>query len=809
MERNLLDELNEEQRAAAAQIDGPVMIVAGAGSGKTRTLTYRIAHLLKLGVDPFKILALTFTNKAAREMQDRIGKLIGPSSRGLWMGTFHSIFARILRSEAEKLGYPSSFSIYDTDESKNVIKLVLKEMDLDPKEYAPSNVLHRISSAKSSLISAQEYDQNAELKMQDTQAKKPYISKIYLSYQNKLEKSGAMDFDDLLFNINVLFRDFPEVLYKYQKRFSHILVDEYQDTNYAQYLIIKKMAAQHENICVVGDDAQSIYSFRGANIQNILNFQRDYPSVKTYKLEQNYRSSQTIVGLANGVIKNNKEQIFKTIWTENEEGEKAKIIKASNDIEEGQLVGRHIFDLKMNQQVHNKEIAILYRTNNQSRSVEDALRRLNIPYRIHGGLSFYKRKEIKDLLAYFRWVVNIQDEEAFTRCINYPARGIGQTTVDKIRITASENGLSIWDTACKIIESDTNQIASSTKSRMNQIITKIHALHTKVKTSNAFDLAKEIWYASGMPEEYKADKTPEGEARLTNIEELLNAIKDYTEKEQTVFDEETGELSVTDEAPTLDKFLQEISLLTDADTDKTEDEDRVTLMTIHAAKGLEFPYVFVVGLEENLFPSAMSINSRSEIEEERRLFYVATTRAEKKLFLSFALSRMKWGQHTFCEPSRFLEELETEFVDGAELIGNSRGSSFGSSGFGGSGLKQGFGGSGSSGSGFGQSSQKPTSPRGEFVQKTFQRIQPEAPKQAPAISTPANLKKLSTIANNPMSVSESSQSLSVGLAVSHPKFGIGSIISIEGEGANQKVSVEFQGVGIKQLLTKFAKLEVM
>ncbi|MEG1909906.1 MAG: 3'-5' exonuclease [Bacteroidales bacterium] len=827
---SLLNSLNEEQRAAAAQIQGPVMIIAGAGSGKTRTLTYRIAHIMEEGVEPFHILSLTFTNKAAREMRERISQLIGPEAHALWMGTFHSVFAKILRVEAAQLGYTSSFAIYNTEDVKSLLKSIVKELNLDPKEYTASFVLNRISAAKSNLISADDYLQSVEIRGQDRQAHKPMIGEIYQIYSERLRRSSAMDFDDLLFNMNVLLRDFPETLYKYQKRFQYILVDEYQDTNFAQYLILKKLAAQHENICVVGDDAQSIYSFRGANIQNILNFKSDYPSAQTYKLEQNYRSTQTIVGLANQIIKKNKDQITKEIWTENESGEKVQILKAMSDVEEGLMVVRSIFEVLHTERLPYKDFAILYRTNNQSRSLEDALRRSNIPYRIYGGMSFYDRKEIKDILAYFRWVVNLNDDEALLRCINYPARGIGATTLDRIRIIANEHKISLWE-VIKNIHNPEIIINAGTKSKIHQVATMIESLHVQVATTDAFDLAQKIWFASGIAAEFKAENTPESQVRIQNAEELLNAVKDFCEKDQTVFDDETGELSRSENVPTLDVFLQEISLLTDADKHEDDDDNQVTLMTIHAAKGLEFKQVYVVGLEENLFPSAMSLTSRADIEEERRLFYVAVTRSEKKLTLSFATSRFRWGQHTFCEPSRFLEELDMHYIANPEILAHRT--------IGGFGFTQGqFNSFDTLGEefaakrieskekgelGFNPKSKKQfglKSKESDDLGFTKKQTQEQGTQPTPiAKESPKNLRKISSLAKEALLAASTVKgtisspigaTLAQGSKVQHSKFGQGIVLAIEGEGPNQKAIVQFEApAGIKNLLTAFAKLEIL
>jgi DNA helicase II / ATP-dependent DNA helicase PcrA len=772
---DILNELNESQKLAVQETKGPVMVIAGAGSGKTRVLTYRVAHLLNLGVDPFNVLALTFTNKAAREMKERITKLVGSGdARNVWMGTFHSIFARILRVEGHLIGYPSNFTIYDTDDSKSLIKSVLREQQLDPKQYVPGYIHQRISAAKSNLISAQEYNQNNEVIEADRAAGKPLTGKIFLLYNQRLKQSSAMDFDDLLYNMNVLLRDFPEVLYKYQQKFRYILVDEYQDTNYAQYLIVKHLAAKNENICVVGDDAQSIYAFRGANIQNILNFKKDYPDAKVFKLEQNYRSTGLIVKAANGVIENNKNQIFKEIWTENEEGDKIKLFRASTDNEEGSLVASAIFETKMNFQLPNNSFAILYRTNAQSRSMEEALRKLNVPYRIYGGMSFYKRKEIKDLLAYFRLVVNNNDTEALMRIINYPARGIGSTTLDKIVVAADAFKCSAWE----IISTPSNYdlgLNSGTIRKLEEFSMMIRSFTVQVKNQNAFELAKKISKECGILRDLYDDKTPEGVSRFENIEELLNAIKDFC-------DSEAGPpVNGEEQLPfrTLGQFMEDVALLTDADNDDKEDNDRVALMTIHSAKGLEFPYVFVVGMEENLFPSAQSLHSRTDLEEERRLFYVAITRAMKRLTLTYAENRYRWGDLVFCEPSRFLDEINPSLI---EQTGK-RNLKFGDI----------------------------ANPKNDFIIKSAGDKNPISPKtDTPLI--PRKLKKISNVttqketnAFNP-SASDEIQS---GMQVEHQKFGIGKVLNVEGQGSNKKVTVFFQNVGQKQLLLQFAKLRII
>ncbi|MCX6230436.1 MAG: UvrD-helicase domain-containing protein [Bacteroidetes bacterium] len=770
MSKNFLEELNEAQRIAVETIDGPVMIIAGAGSGKTRALTYRIAYLLSKGVDPFNILSLTFTNKAAKEMKERVHELVGSTdARNVWMGTFHSVFARILRQEAEKLGYPSNFSIYDTDDTKSLMKNIIKEQNLDPKQYVPNHILHRISSAKSSLLSANDYNSNPELIQQDKMANKPLIGQLFTLYNLRLRKASAMDFDDLLFNTNVLLRDFPEVLFKYQHKFRYILVDEYQDTNYAQYLIVKKLAANNENICVVGDDAQSIYAFRGANIQNILNFKSDYPDLKTFKLEQNYRSTKTIVNAANSLIAKNKDQIFKEIWTDNDEGQKIKLLKAASDNEEGTLVANAIFESKQNNQLQNNAFAILYRTNAQSRAMEEALRKLNIPYRIYGGLSFYKRKEIKDLLAYFRLVINLNDEEAMLRIINFPTRGIGQTTIDRIRIAADTNNMSIWQImdALDHITIDVNQ---GTKAKIADFVAKIKSYHILLKTKNAYELAKNIAISSGIMKALNDDDTPEGVSRIENIEELLNAIKDFSESTDDLVSTDPELAENNNEIRSLEAFMQDIALLTDADNDGEDDNNKVSMMTIHAAKGLEFPYVFVVGLEENLFPSIMSISSRADLEEERRLFYVAITRAEIKLTLSYAEMRYRWGDLSFCEPSRFIEEIDVKYLDFPQknpTIAKFKGDN-----------------------NFLSNEPKIGIP---FDKNKFKKV---------------NYPNNSGENFNP-SAMEEIDGLQIGMEVEHDRFGMGRIINLEGSGPNKKATVNFQNIGNKQLLLKFAKLKII
>lgn len=783
-----LDELNEPQRAAAENINGPMMVIAGAGSGKTRVLTYRIAHMIDNGVDPFNILSLTFTNKAAKEMKERISKMLGDGqARNVWSGTFHSIFARILRSESERIGYPSNFTIYDTQDSRSLIKAIVKEMGLDDKLYKPSIVGSRISSAKNNLISPQAYLQNTDIQADDRETGRKRLGEVYMEYAKRCFKSGAMDFDDLLFKTNVLLKNFPDVLEKYQNKFKYILVDEYQDTNYSQYLIVKRLAAKNQNLCVVGDDAQSIYAFRGADIQNILNFKKDYPQYKLFKLEQNYRSSKVIVNAANSIIKNNKKQIQKNVWTANDEGERMRVIKTYSDNEEGKFVANDIFEIQQNEQANNIDFAILYRTNAQSRSFEEALRKLNIKYRIYGGLSFYQRKEIKDLIAYFRLTANHNDEEALKRVINYPKRGIGKGSLEKATVAARENDVSLWEMLSNLPKYNLG-INTGTTNKIVQFTTMIKSFATKLTTLSASDLASEIGQSSGLTKELYSDKTPEGVARYENIQELQNGIKEFTEKSKS-----------NGEDVFLPDFLLDVALLTDADNDDEEDNDKVTLMTIHASKGLEFPYVYIVGLEEALFPSQMALNSRSELEEERRLFYVAVTRAEKKCTLSYAMSRYRWGNLISCEPSRFIEEIDEKFLDLSQSGSPSESSSSSS-----------FGGGGGSSTSFGSRNVESKQFGGRFSKRTI------APKQAtaskPASHKPSfgnrNLKKVST-SNSAPSKPVDTTKLGVGVVVSHDRFGKGKILKIEGEAPNLKATVLFPSSGEKQLLLKYAKLTVI
>ncbi len=764
-----LDELNEPQRAAAENINGPMMVIAGAGSGKTRVLTYRIANMIDKGIDPFNILSLTFTNKAAKEMKERISKMLGDGqARNVWSGTFHSVFARILRAESDRIGYPSNFTIYDTQDSRSLIKTIVKELGLDDKLYKPAIVGSRISSAKNNLISPQAYLQNTDIQADDRSNGRKRMGEVYVEYAKRCFKSGAMDFDDLLFKTNVLLKNFPDVLEKYQEKFKYILVDEYQDTNYSQYLIVKRLAAKYNNLCVVGDDAQSIYAFRGADIQNILNFKKDYPHYKLFKLEQNYRSTKVIVNAANSVIEKNKKQIKKNVWTANPDGEKIRVIKTFSDNEEGRFVARDIFETKQNEQAENSDFAILYRTNAQSRSMEEALRKRNIPYKIYGGLSFYQRKEVKDLIAYFRLTANHNDEEALKRVVNYPKRGIGQGSLDKATVVAREQGVTLWEVLSNLPKYNT-EINTGTAKKIMQFTTMIKSFATKLDTLSAYDLAKEIAQNSGMAKILHADKTPEGVARYENIQELQNGIKEFTEKAK-----ENGEdVFLTD-------FLLDVALLTDADNENEEDNDKVTLMTIHASKGLEFPYVYIVGMEENLFPSQMSLNSRSDLEEERRLFYVAVTRAEKRCTLSYAMSRYRWGDLISCEPSRFIEEIHPSFLElpqdrfakvAEEQTSEGRPKQFGN----------------------------------KFSKRT---ISPNNTAPTKPSFGGRNLKKVSNTGSSPVKGTPPSK-ISVGAEVMHERFGKGKVLNIEGDSPNQKATVFFPNSGQKQLLLKYAKLQVI
>ena len=767
---NFIEELNEAQRSAVLHKEGPLIVIAGAGSGKTRVLTYRIAHLMQSGVDSFQILALTFTNKAAREMKSRIGTLVGESeAKNLWMGTFHSVFARLLRQDADKLGFPSNFTIYDTQDSDRLIAAIIKESGLDKDIYKYKQIRNRISSFKNSLITVKAYFQDPDLVEADAQARRPQLGAIYKEYVERCFKAGAMDFDDLLLRTNELLNRFPEVLAKYQNRFRYILVDEYQDTNHSQYLIVRALSDRFQNICVVGDDAQSIYAFRGANINNILNFQKDYDDVALYRLEQNYRSTKNIVNAANSIIKHNRNKIEKIVWTSNTEGEKISIHRLSTDGEEGRFVASKIFDLKMDQQLKNNAFAVLYRTNAQSRAIEDALRKRDISYRVYGGLSFYQRKEIKDILAYLRLVVNPNDEESLKRVINYPSRGIGATTVDKLVVASKGHNISLLDVLSQIDKLDL-KINSSTTNKLKNFEQMIQRFRIENEKMNAFEITDFIIKKTGIVNELKKDGTPEGIARIENIEELLNGIRDFTE----------GQIEIVDAKADLAEFLADVALLTDLDQEEEENADRVSLMTIHLAKGLEFSNVFVVGLEEDLFPSALSLSTRLELEEERRLFYVALTRAKKQAFLTYTQSRYRWGKLIDAEPSRFIEELDKEFI---ELPPKEAPYTF-----------------------------KPLlndSIFGEPV-STTKSVERKLPKDGPINTspTPSQLQKLRAINTAPKPVGEMDVLLlAIGDEVLHERFGLGKVISLEGKGADQKAAIDFKGVGVKKLLLRFAQLK--
>ncbi|MFA5646982.1 MAG: UvrD-helicase domain-containing protein [Bacteroidales bacterium] len=768
-----LDELSEVQHQAVTSTSGPALIIAGAGSGKTRVLTYRIAHLLKQGVPPWSILALTFTNKAAKEMKERIGSVVGDKmAKQLWMGTFHSMFMRILRAEADKLGFATSFTIYDTADSKSLITSIIKELKLETQTYKTKEVLSRISSAKNNLITPQAYAANTQLVSFDRQTRKPEIAKIYAIYSQRCFKSSAMDFDDLLMNTNILFRDFPDVLAKYQEKFKYILVDEYQDTNYSQYIIVKKLAATHNNVCVVGDDAQSIYSFRGAKIENILNFRNDYPNYKVFKLEQNYRSTQTIVNAANSVIAKNKKQIKKASFSANDIGEKIKIIKAYTDQEEGFMVASAISEVTQRDNVNYKDVAILYRTNAQSRLFEESLRKRNIPYRVYGSLSFYQRKEVKDTIAYFRLTVNPNDDEALKRVINFPARGIGATTMERLQTAANEKDQSIWVTISKLAEHNPGLNAAAI-SKVTSFCSLISQMGTIAYTAEAYEAAQTIVMNAGLIKEYKADGSIEGVTRLQNIEELLNSIKEFSDIQK---EEGVTELS------TLADYLENVSLLTDADNDKPEDKDKVSVMTIHSAKGLEFDYVFLAGVEEDLFPSKMTTGSIDELEEERRLFYVALTRAAKEATISHAQVRYKWGTLTSGIPSRFIAEIDPIFVDDDETDSGFKDATFG----------------------FGNNQRN-------GMRSNPSTFQATAEKKPVDNSSQRKLTRLDTATNKPNIDNKAyiaPESVEEGMLVLHDRFGPGKVTAIEGEGQNKKATVEFRAAGTKSLLLKFAKLKL-
>ena len=774
-----LNRLNAPQRAAVLQKEGPIIVIAGAGSGKTRVLTYRIANLMRQGVDAFHILALTFTNKAANEMKKRIADIVGNSeAKNLWMGTFHSVFAKILRFEADKLGYPQNFTIYDTQDSQRLINGIIKEKELDKDVYKYKQIQQRISSLKNNLITVRAYFNNPELVENDAIRKQPRFGEIYQEYVERCFKAGAMDFDDLLLKTNELLNVYPEVLAKYQNRFQYILVDEYQDTNHSQYLIVKALADRFHNICVVGDDAQSIYAFRGANINNILNFKSDYPEAKEYKLEQNYRSTKNIVEAANSVIEHNKVRLDKVVFTENEMGELIKVHRSPTDADEGRFVASSIFENKMQHQLANGKFAVLYRTNSQSRAIEDALRKRDIPYRIYGGLSFYQRKEIKDMLAYLRLIINPNDEEALVRIINFPARGIGETTMEKLTLAANHYKKSIFEIMYNVNKLPELHINSTTKQKLTDFVVMILNLQALNQRANVFEVAEQVAKKTGLLQEFKKDGTPEGIAKMENIEEMLNGMKDFV----------IGQEDVADSTGSLAEYLEDVSLATDSDKE-IGDDDRVALMTIHLAKGLEFPYVYIVGMEEDLFPLAKSIQSRDELEEERRLFYVALTRAEKQAYLTYAERRYRFGNLSDTEPSRFIEEIDERYLHYLTHTLSNPNYRY-----------------------------KPLIDRDIFgeVDKSKLRLQKPISGTPPSKNAPTGdeqqrlrkLKPVNSIQNASPNKSIYNE-LEVGATVYHEHFGKGIIKALEGVGNDKKAQVNFESGGLKNILLRFAKLTII
>ena len=749
--KHFLENLNTSQLESTLQMNGPMIVIAGAGSGKTRVLTYKIAYLITQGVDPFNILSLTFTNKAAKEMKERITKIVGDEAKNLWMGTFHSVFAKILRIEAHKIGYTANFTIYDSDDSQKLVNRIIKELNIDKDIYKHKIVFSRISSMKNNFISDIDYKKNEELLFSDKISNQPKFHMIYSEYVNRCFKAGAMDFDDLLLKTNELLSNYPETLSKYQNIFKYILVDEYQDTNHSQYLIVKALSDKFQNICVVGDDAQSIYSFRGANISNILNFQNDFQDSKIFRLEQNYRSTKNIVNAANSLIKNNQNRLEKNIWTDNESGEKISVNRLLTDGEEGRFVASSIFEAKMQHQLKNNDFAILYRTNAQSRSFEDALRKKNIPYRVFGGLSFYQRKEIKDVLAYLKLIVNINDEEALKRIINFPPRGLGQTTVNKISIESNKLNISDYK-FIKDYSKDSEVFNKSTKNKLYEFMVLIESLKIKNEETNVFEMTKEVLKKSGLYKYFNDDESIDGINRIQNIEELLNGIKDFVDNDVS-------------EEKTASSFLQSVALITDQDNDE-QDLNKVQLMTVHLAKGLEFPFVYIVGMEENLFPSAMNLNSRNELEEERRLFYVALTRAEKKVFLSYVLSRYRWGKLIDSEKSRFIDEIDSQYR--SENMTQ----------------KQSY-----------------ISERDEYSYNKV-GIRFKVPEKKP----PKNFVK---VKNSTSKSNLFDNSLIKGNIVFHERFKRGVVVSIEGAGDDKKAEIRFDKFGTKKLLLRFSKLKII
>lgn len=818
---NYLNELNPQQREAVLHVNGPLMIIAGAGSGKTKVLTTRIAHLMAGGVDSFRILALTFTNKAAKEMKERVEKILGNNeSRNLYIGTFHSVFARILRAEAPRIGYPTAFTIYDTDDAKSVLKTVINELHLDDKIYKPSIVYNRISTAKNALVTAEEYAADYGLQQEDARANRPAISQIYSAYTKRCFKNGAMDFDDLLLQFYLILKNHPDALHKYQHKFSYIMIDEYQDTNPAQYEIIKLLGAAHENVCVVGDDAQSIYGFRGATIENIFLFKKDYDDVVIIKLEQNYRSTKQILQVANDVIGNNKGQIPKELWTENGEGEKIKVVRTMTDNDEGKFIADSIQEQKLRNHFFNKEFAILYRTNAQSRAFEEALRRMNLPYTIFGGISFYQRKEIKDYIAYLRIIVNSRDEEALKRIINYPIRGIGKTSIDKLILVANEQNISLWEVLCKAAEFG---FRAGTLEAIENFVLMIKSFTSMLKKSNAYDVAFHVGKQTGLVKELFNDKSTEGAQRYENVQELLNSIKEWVDDKQNraqidddgvvmqedpiPFENNSSQNKIADDIPEnivedaipnrplredvlLSAYLQQISLLTDSDS-KDENADTIKMMTIHAAKGLEFSCVFAVGLEEMLFPNAMSINTREELEEERRLFYVVITRAKHRLWITYANTRYKFGQVVQNDPSRFIKELPEDAIDRSFAGGGFRNQSGPTS----SALDRMRGWGGQTGGSTGQNTY--------FDEPRKQSEKPGYLPVNPPLSKP--------IVHQPSAdfVASDTTDLIAGQKVEHQKFGFGEVIKMEGASHNPIATIKFNLNGEKKIMLNYAKLRII
>lgn len=783
MNTNYREELNESQYAAVAYNDGPSLVIAGAGSGKTRVLTYKIAYLLDHGYEPWNILALTFTNKAAREMKERIARQVGMDrARYLWMGTFHSLFSRILRAESAHIGFPSQFTIYDASDSKSLVRTIIKEMGLDEKVYKPGSVQARISNAKNHLVTPGAYAANKEAYEGDCAAKMPAIRDIYARYWERCRQSGAMDFDDLLVYTYLLFRDFPEVLERYRQQFRYVLVDEYQDTNYAQHSIVLQLTKEHQHVCVVGDDAQSIYSFRGADIDNILYFTKVYPHTKLFKLEQNYRSTQTIVRAANSLIEKNQRQIRKEVFSEKETGEAIGVFQAYSDVEEGEIVAGKIGELRRKWKYDYADFAILYRTNAQSRIFEEALRKRSMPYKIYGGLSFYQRKEVKDAISYFRLVVNPHDEEAFKRIINYPARGIGDTTVGKLLAAAAEHGVSLWQVLCEPLTYGVS-INKGTHTKLQGFRELIESFIAEVEGQNAYQLGTAIITRSGLMNDICQDTSPESLSRKENIEELANGLNDFCAMRM-----EEGNTHVS-----LGDFLSEVSLLTDQDSDKEDDGPKITLMTVHSAKGLEFKNVFVVGMEENLFPSSMGGESPRALEEERRLFYVAITRAEEHCYLSYAKSRYRYGKMEFGSPSRFLRDIDTRFLQLPAGMGMARTVDEGAQRFRSEmeGSRSSYGQGAGSRPGYGQSDR----PKAQLIAPTL----------------PRNLKRVSAAAGSASASAPSAAvtGVSAGQTIAHERFGVGTVLKVEGTGENAKATIRFENAGEKQLLLRFARFKVV